>query len=114
MVMRLSFALRVREWAEVEANGARKLAGVGRLVADPDHQYAEYAVLVGDHWQSHGLGGLLTDYCLEIARNWRLRRITAETAPDNIRMLAIFRHRGFELDYSVAQDVVLARKRLDD
>ncbi|HUY93317.1 MAG TPA: GNAT family N-acetyltransferase [Pirellulales bacterium] len=99
--------------AEVEADGAKKLAGVGRLVADPDHQEAEYAVLVGDRWQSHGLGGLLTDYCLEIARDWQLRRITAETSPANVRMLSIFRDRGFELDRSVAPDVVMARKQLD-
>jgi acetyltransferase len=97
--------------AEVEDGGKRKLAAVGRLVADPDHERAEYAVLVGDPWQSHGLGGLLTDYCLEIARDWRLRRITAETSPDNTRMLAIFRDRGFDLDGNVP-GVVTARKTL--
>lgn len=99
--------------AEVEADGRKQLAGVGRLVADPDHQQAEYAVLVADRWQSHGLGGLLTDYCLEIARDWQIRRVTAETSPANVRMLTIFRDRGFELDRSIAPDVVMARKPLD-
>ena len=38
--------------AELEAqDGTRKLLGVGRLVADPDRQSAEYAVLVADPWQ---------------------------------------------------------------
>ncbi|HWB14597.1 MAG TPA: bifunctional acetate--CoA ligase family protein/GNAT family N-acetyltransferase [Pirellulales bacterium] len=97
--------------AEVEAAGQRKLAAVGRLVADPDHERAEYAVLVGDAWQSQGLGGLLTDYCLEIARDWQLRRITAETSPDNARMLAIFRDRGFDLDGNTP-GVVTAQKTL--
>lgn len=50
---------------------------------------------------------------LNIARDWRLRKITAETAPSNGRMLAIFRGRGFELDGSRAADVVLARKELE-
>jgi acetyltransferase len=98
--------------AEVEEHGVRRLAGVGRLAADPDHQQAEYAVLIGDPWQSCGLGGQLTDYCLEIARDWELRRVTAETSPDNSRMLAIFRGRGFDLDHSAARDVVIARKKL--
>jgi acetyltransferase len=99
--------------AEVADGGvSNKLVGVGRLVADSDQRQAEYAVLVADGWQSHGLGGLLTDYCLEIARDWRLRQITAETSPDNVRMLAIFRDRGFELDHTVAHDVVMARKKL--
>ena len=53
--------------AEVEEEGQRKLIGVGRLVADADHEAAEYAVIVVDRWHGHGLGGLLTDYCLEIA-----------------------------------------------
>jgi acetyltransferase len=97
---------------EIEVDGVTKLAGVGRLVADVDHRQAEYAVLVADRWQSHGLGSLLTDYCLEIARDWQLNGVTAETSPDNTRMLAIFRERGFELDHTVARDVVVARKRL--
>ncbi|HEV3025774.1 MAG TPA: GNAT family N-acetyltransferase, partial [Pirellulales bacterium] len=99
--------------AELEEDGRRKLAGVVRLVADPDHDEAEYAVLVGDPWQRRGLGSRLTDYALEIARVWQVRRLTAETAPDNSRMLAMFKHRGFELDYKIAPDVVIARKVLD-
>ncbi|HVC94711.1 MAG TPA: bifunctional acetate--CoA ligase family protein/GNAT family N-acetyltransferase [Pirellulales bacterium] len=96
--------------AELEENGRRKLAGVVRLVADPDHDEAEYAVLVGDPWQGRGLGSRLTDYALEIACEWQVRRLTAETSPDNSRMLAMFKHRGFELDYKVAPDVVIATK----
>jgi acetyltransferase len=95
--------------AEVEVEGGRKLAGVGRLVADADHQQAEYAVLVADRWQSHGLGRLLTDYCLEIARDWQVRGVVAETSPANTHMLKIFRDRGFELDSTLAPDVILAR-----
>lgn len=98
--------------AEIEEDEQRKLIGVGRLVADADHQEAEYAVLVGDPWQGVGLGGMLTDYCLEICNRWRVRNVIAEVAPENSRMLATFDHRGFELDRSVSDDVVIARKTL--
>ena len=54
-------------WPRSTRAAQRKLVGVGRLVADPDHETAEYAVLVTDAWQNRGLGGVLTDYCLEIA-----------------------------------------------
>ena len=48
--------------AELESgDGSKKLAGVGRLVADPAHLRAEYAVLVADPWQRRGLGNLLTE-----------------------------------------------------
>jgi acetyltransferase len=81
--------------AERRENGAPALVGVGRLVADPGHQEAEYAVLVADAWQNRGLGGVLTDYCLEIATGWGLRRMVAQTTADNLRMLALFERRGF-------------------
>jgi len=96
--------------AEVQEDGARKLIGVGRLVADMNHECAEYAVLVTDRWHGQGVGGLLTDYCLEIARRWGVRRVVAETSKDNHRMLATFRNRGFELDETSEEDVVLASK----
>jgi acetyltransferase len=98
--------------AEVEENGQRKLAGATRLVADMDHDSAEYAVLVVDRWHGRGLGGLLTDYCLEVAKRWGVKHVVAETSKDNSRMLAVFRNRGFELDYEKEEDVVLAKKRL--
>jgi acetyltransferase len=83
--------------AERDRDGRRELLGVGRLVADPDHETAEYAVLVSDAWQNRGLGGVLTDYCLEIARGWGLRRMEAQTTADNARMLALFEQRGFTI-----------------
>jgi acetyltransferase len=98
--------------AEIEGQAQRKLIGVGRLVADADHKEAEFAVLVADAYQGQGLGSLLTDYCLEIGKGWGLRWVVAETAPDNNRMLGIFQRRGFELDRSVAPDVVIGRKNL--
>jgi acetyltransferase len=88
------------------------LIGVGRLVADPDHESAEYAVLVADAWHRRGLGTLLTEACLAIANQWGLTRVVGETAHDNLRMLRLFRAFGFELDYNRHPDVVLACRTL--
>ena len=96
--------------AEVEEEGRRKLAGVGRLVADANHEAAEYAVLVGDHWQNRGFGGVLTDYCVEVAKRWGVKRIVAEVAKDNPRMLTTFSDRGFLLNGEQEEDVVLVNK----
>lgn len=98
--------------AEIEEDDQRKLIGVGRLVTDADRHEAEYAVLVGDPWQGVGLGGILTDYCLDICHRWGVINVIAEVAPQNSRMLATFEHRGFELDRTVSSDVVIARKTL--
>jgi acetyltransferase len=96
--------------AEIEDDDeTRKLIGVGRLVADADHNEAEYAILIGDPWQGLGMGSMLTDYCLEVCRRWGIHRVVAETAPENRRMLEIFRRRRFALDETTYDDVVVAQ-----
>ena len=83
--------------AEVKEEGYRKLVGVGRLIADPDHETVEYAILIIDKWQNKDLGNILTDYCLEIAHKWGLKKIVAQTTSDNYRMVSVFQKRGFEI-----------------
>jgi acetyltransferase len=92
--------------AEIEAGGKRQLVGVGRLVADPDHGKAEYAVLVTDAWQGRGLGSLITDYCLEICSTWGINRIYAETTADNQRMQNILRRHKFEVKRATNHEVL--------
>jgi len=97
--------------AEIEEGDARKLIGVGRLVAGADRRDAEYAVLVGDAWQQLGLGSALTDYCIEIAQQWGVHRVWAETTTSNRRMMTIFKHRDFTLG-TPEGDEVLVKKLL--
>lgn len=98
--------------AELEEAGERNIIGVGRLVADTDHQEAEYAVLVSDRWHGLGLGMLLTDYCLEVCQSWGIQRVVAETAPDNHRMLNLFKKRNFARNHSVSSETVSLMKEL--
>ena len=100
--------------AEVEEEGQRKLIGVGRLVADADHEAAEYAVIVVDRWHGHGLGGL-ADRLLPGSGQARgaSKKVVAEVSKENTRMLATFRNRGFELNDEQEQDVVLVSKPVE-
>jgi acetyltransferase len=98
--------------AEAETDGKRRLLGVGRLIADPDHESAEYAVLVADAWQNRGLGRLLTSYCLEIAREWGVKEVTAQTHSDNPRMVKVFSVLGFDILPDADGSLVEVRKRL--
>jgi acetyltransferase len=98
--------------AEVEEEGRRKLIAVGQLASDANHEEAEYAVLITDRWQGRGLGGMLTDYCVEVAKRWGVKRIVAETSKDNARMVTTFKNRGFSLNEEQEEDVILVRKEL--
>ena len=91
----IDYAREIAIVAEVGEGEDRKLVGVGRLIADPGHEEGEYAVLIVDAWQNRTLGGILTDYCVEIARGWKLKRVVAQTTTDNAPMVAVFQRRGF-------------------
>jgi acetyltransferase len=99
--------------AEVEEEGQRRLIGVGRLVADVDHVTAEYAIIVADRGHGRGVGGQLTDYCLEVAKQWGVKKIVAETASDNVPMLRVFRTRGFDVNIDREEDIVFVSKAID-
>lgn len=98
--------------AEIEEDDRRKLIGVGRLIADPDLETVEYAVLITDKWQHRDLGKILTGYCLEIAVQHHFKRMVAETTADNKPMVAVFKKFGFKVTYnedstvSVSKDLV--------
>lgn len=98
--------------AEVEEKFDRKIIGVANIMADADRTNAEFAVIVGDAFQGIGVGSMLTDYCLQICRDWGIQKVVAETTPDNQRMLSIFQERGFGLDDRSSNDTVLCNKIL--
>ncbi|MHC4447119.1 MAG: bifunctional acetate--CoA ligase family protein/GNAT family N-acetyltransferase, partial [Planctomycetota bacterium] len=96
--------------AEISTNGDRSIIGVTRLVADPDHDTADFAILVADPWQGHGLGKMLTEYSLEVAMRWGLHHVTAVTNATNTRMVKIFQELGFSIDRQLEDNLVVVNK----
>ncbi len=95
--------------AEAEENGKRILIGEGRLLADPDLEMAEYAIIIADDWQKKNLGFLLTEYCLQIAYFVGVKRVAAETTTDNKGMLRLFKKLGFTLIYNEDATVTISK-----
>ncbi len=98
--------------AETAHEGRRLLVGVARLVADPNHHTAEFAVIIPDAWQSRGIGAALTDVCMRVAKDWGIRRVVAYTLPENHRMLKIFKDRRFKIERTLDGDGVFATKKI--
>jgi acetyltransferase len=96
----IDYAREIAIVAEVEEKGEKKLIGVGRLISDLDHESAEYAVLITDAWQKKDLGTILTQYCVEIAEGWNVKRVAAETTKDNQAMIAVFKKLGFKVEFN--------------
>jgi acetyltransferase len=86
--------------AEVEIEGKKELIGVGRLIADPDLEIMEYAILITDSWQKKELGFTLTNYCMEIAKARGIKKLAAETTKDNKPMISVFRKLNFKIRFN--------------
>lgn len=108
----IDYAREIAIVAEIEEEGRKKLIGVGRLIADLDHESVEYAILVTDAWQKREIGTLLTKYCFEIAGHWDAKRIVAETTKDNVAMITVFKKQGCEVIYN-QDSTVSIRKEIE-
>ena len=95
--------------AEVEKEGEKQLIGVGRLIADPDVEVMEYAVLITDNWQKKELGYMLTEYCLEIAKSRDIKKLMAETTRDNKPMISVFRKLNFKIRFNEDGTVTVSK-----
>ncbi len=86
--------------AEIEEQSQKKLVGTGRLVADPDLEKMEYTVMVADPWQRKELGGIITKYCMDIAKMKSIREMVAKTTKNNNAMISVFKKLNFEMTES--------------
>jgi acetyltransferase len=98
--------------AETIQDGKKKLIGVGRMVADADHETVEYAILVPEAWQNRKLGSMLTDFCMDISVKWHLKKMVAQTTTDNKRMISVFRKHGFAIHPDPHSEMVDVEKEL--
>ncbi|MDD3731951.1 MAG: GNAT family N-acetyltransferase, partial [candidate division Zixibacteria bacterium] len=74
----------------------------------------EYAILITDAWQKRELGRKLTEYCMQVAKKWELKRMVAQTTSDNRPMLAVFQKLGFKINYSNQESTVNVEKDIDE
>ena len=114
---RLCFIDYAREMALVvdrrdPKTGTREILGVGRLINTHVNNEAEFAILVGDPWQNHGLGTELLRRLVQIGREEKLRLITGDILSDNRGMQRVCEKLGFRRRYSVEEGVVKAEIEL--
>ena len=91
------------------ASGEAAIVGVGRLSKSRGLPEAEFAILISDRWQHHGLGTELLDTLVRIGREEGLERIWAEMLAGNRGMRRASERVGFGIrSHPDDQSVVLA------
>ena len=71
------------------------LLGVCRFIADPNHEEAEFAVLVRSDLKGKGLGWRLMHLLLDYARTEGIKTLTGTVLEENDAMLRMCRELGF-------------------
>jgi acetyltransferase len=85
-----------------------EVIGVGRLSKIPGQAEAEFAVLVSDTYQHQGLGTELLRRVLQVAKNEKVSRVTADILPDNNEMQKVCEKLGLKLQRDFEDGVVKA------
>lgn len=78
-------------------SGDHELLGIARLIRSHAGDEAEFAIVIADRWQGHGLGAKLLELVIKVARAEAVRRLTATILPESRAMLVLCRKAGFNL-----------------
>lgn len=89
-------------------SGARHIVGVARLSKLPWSNDAEFAVLVTDEWQNKGLGKKLLSMLLQVAKDEKVKTVSADILPDNLEMQRVCEKLGFKLIRNLEEQTVKA------
>lgn len=87
-----------REMALVAIAPDEGIAGVARLVFDPDFARAEYALIVRTDLQGRGLGRALLDQALDYAQERGARTVWGDVLIENADMITLARALGAHLE----------------
>ena len=89
--------------------------GVARFAIDPDGNGCEFAVVVADEWQEHGLGAKLMQALISHAKSRGIKRIHGSVLKDNSDMLQFVKGLGFEVTADPDDSsVILVNKYLSE
>jgi acetyltransferase len=93
---------------ETGTDRGRAIVAVGRLSKDHALPAAEFAVLVADRWQRHGLGAELLRELVAIGRAEGLARISADILAGNMAMRHTATSAGFSIEQELGDQTVRA------
>ena len=85
--------------AEMNVRGQNKFLGIARLIKNKRFEgEVEYALIISDPWQKKHLGHVLSEQCIELAKQTGYKKIRSETLQENYAMLRIFKKCDFQFD----------------
>jgi len=77
------------------APDGESIIGVARYIVNPDHESAEFAIVVADEWQGRGVARPLMEHLIASARRRGLARLQGAVLKTNQKMLRFTKALGF-------------------
>ncbi|HTY21908.1 MAG TPA: GNAT family N-acetyltransferase, partial [Desulfomonilaceae bacterium] len=93
----INYAQDVAMVATEETESHERILGVCRIMRQSEIIRGEIAVVVGDAWQRRGIGTILMERSISIARKLGIRSIWGIVSPENTKMLAMANKLGFSV-----------------
>jgi acetyltransferase len=92
---------------------SEEMLGFARYTSDPDKTSCEFALVIADSWQGHGIGTLLMQALFETARAQGITQMTGEVLRNNKGMLKLMKKLEFEATrHPEDSDLMWVNKRL--
>ncbi len=79
----------------VESASSHRFAGVARYMLNPDMRSCEFAIVIDDQWQGKGLGAILMQALIDVARERKLQHMEGTVISQNRKMLKLMHRLGF-------------------
>lgn len=95
--------------------GRHEIIAVARLMELDErngHRRAEFAAIVSDRYQRHGLGTEMVRRLIDFARDQGVQKVIAQMLPDNVDMQRLCERLGLDMHWSMADNVVTASVEL--
>ena len=98
-----------------DGGGAEEEIAVGRYSMNPDNASCEFAIVVADAWQAHGIATRLMQALMKNAARRGIRRMEGFVMASNVKMLEFMRFLGFAIRSSAkGPQIKVVSRPLDD
>jgi len=77
-----------------------RILGVARIISHPDGKQAEFAIVIADPWQGKGIGAVLLEHALRIAKGRSIETVWGGVLQENIHMQRLGKKMGFAMKYN--------------
>lgn len=111
---RIDYAQDVAMVAVKEIESRERVLGVCRIMRKPGSTRGEIAVVVDDHWQGKGIGKILLQRSIRIAKELGMRVLWGIVSSENQRFLAVAEKLGFSSKQDPGTDIYEIEMNLTD